>query len=355
LARSANSGKIDTVHDKTASFRAEDDGGPPGVAILVSDGVSVLGLGVASDIFGTDITTEAGNPLYRRYICASDPSVTTDAGFRIEVPYGLEALETAQTIVVLSAADPDLAPAEVLDALRRAHSRGQRILSLCTGAFLLAAAGLLDGRTATTHWVECAELARRYPRVHVDPGVLYIDEGNVLTSAGSAAGIDLCLHVVEQDYGADIAARVARDLVVPLYRSGGQAQYIEAPVPGPRHADLLTDTLEWLRAHPAEPVTVAELAARSAVSPRTFARRFTAVTGTTLLAWLTRERLRLAQRLLETGDSPVDLVARQCGFGSPDNLRKHFTRELRTTPQAYRRAFRAAPSGQRGLCRHPRP
>jgi AraC family transcriptional regulator, transcriptional activator FtrA len=259
----------------------------------------------------------------------------------MEVPHGLEALVAAQTVVVLPTEDLDRLPAAVPAALRLARSRGQRVLSLCTGAFVLAAAGLLDGHAATTHWEECADLARRYPRVRVDPGVLYIDEGDVLTSAGSAASVDLCLHVVERDYGAEVAARLARDLVVPLYRSGGQAQYIESPVHLPDSGDLFADTMNWLQAHLAEMVTVADLAERSAMSPRTFARRFLASTGTTPLAWLTRERLRSAKRLLETTDAPVDLVARMSGFGSPDNLRKHFARTLRTTPQAYRRTFRA--------------
>jgi AraC family transcriptional regulator, transcriptional activator FtrA len=337
----ADSGMIDSMHDKTANVRPAEHG-PPAVAILVPDGVTLFELGVASDVFGTYITTEAGCPLYRRYICGAAPSVTTEAGFRMEVPYGLEALGEAETVAVLPAcSNPHDAPDAVLQALRLARSRGQRIISLCTGAFVLAAAGLLDGHTATTHWSECADLARRHPRVRVDPGVLYVDEGDVLTSAGSAASVDLCLHVVERDYGAEIAAKVARDLVVPLYRSGGQAQYIEAPIRIADNGDLFADTMEWLRTHLAETITVADLAERSVMSPRTFARRFLASTGTTPLAWLTRERLRSAQRLLETSDVPVDLVARESGFGSPDNLRKHFARTLRTTPQAYRRTFRA--------------
>jgi transcriptional regulator GlxA family with amidase domain len=332
---------IDSMHDKTANLR-EAGNEPPVVAILVLEGVNLFELGVASDVFGTDITTDSGRPLYRRYICGAVPFVRTDAGFRMEVPHGLEALEAAQTVVVIPAENTDHLPDAVLHALRQARSRGQRVLSLCTGAFVLAAAGLLDGLAATTHWSECAELARRYPRVRVDPGVLYVDEGDVLTAAGSAASVDLCLHVVERDYGAEIAATVARDLVVPLYRSGGQAQYIDSPIRLPDNGDLFADTMGWLRSHLAETVTVADLAERSAMSPRTFARRFLASTGTTPLAWLTRERLRFAKRLLETSDAPVDLVARESGFGSPDNLRKHFARTLRTTPQAYRRTFRAA-------------
>jgi AraC family transcriptional activator FtrA len=343
---------IDSMHDKAANLGQGSERGPqrgsgqrkdepPSVAILVPEGVAVFELGVACDIFGTDITTDSGGPLYRRYICGAAPSVTTDAGFRMEVPHGLAALAAAQTVVVLPGDDQAPLPAAVPAALRLARSRGQRILSLCTGAFVLAEAGLLDGHVATTHWSECADLARRYPRVRVDPGVLYVDEGDLLTSAGSAASVDLCLHVVERDHGAEIAAKVARDLVVPLYRSGGQAQYIETPIRLPDNCDLFAGTMDWLRAHLAETVTVNDLAERSAMSPRTFARRFQASTGTTPLAWLTRERLRAAQRLLETSDAPVDLVARESGFGSPDNLRKHFARTLRTTPQAYRRTFRA--------------
>lgn len=341
---------IDMVHDKTAIRPATGGSLPaagalPGVAILVPEGVTLFELGVASDIFGTDITTNSGHPLYRLYVCGPAPWVATDRGFRIEVPHGIDALEAAQTVVVLPAVDPDQVPAAVLQALRRAHARGQRVISLCTGAFVLAAAGLLDGHAATTHWTECADLARRYPRIRVDPGVLYVDEGDLLTSAGSAASVDLCLHVVERDYGAEVAARIARDLVVPLYRAGGQAQYIEAPALIPDGGDLFADTMEWLRTHLAETVTVADLAGRSAMSARTFARRFVASTGTTPLAWLTTERVRYARRLLETSDAPVDLIARESGFGSADNLRKHFARALRTTPQSYRRTFRASASG----------
>jgi transcriptional regulator GlxA family with amidase domain len=312
---------------------------PPTVAVLVYDGVALFEFAAAHDVFGTEITTASGHPLYRLVICGAAASVTTEAGFRMEVPNGLDSVLAAQTIVVPPTETPGEIPAAVLDALRQARPRGQRVLSLCTGAFILAAAGLLDGHAATTHWSECAELARRYPRVRVDPGVLYTDEGDVLTSAGSAASLDLCLHVVQRDYGTEIAAKVARDLVVPLHRPGGQAQYIETPMPSPRDSDLFAETIGWMRGHLDEPVTVGDLAARSAMSPRTFARRFLASTGTTPLAWIVRERLRLAQRMLETSDLPIDVVARTSGFGSPDNLRKHFSRELRTNPQAYRRTF----------------
>jgi transcriptional regulator GlxA family with amidase domain len=315
---------------------------PPVVAIVVYDGLALFELAAANDVFGTDVATASGQLLYQVLICGHAKSVMTEAGFRMEVPRGLDALDQAHTIVVLPTLFPERVPTEVLDALRRAGSRGQRLMSLCTGAFVLAAAGLLDGRTATTHWSECADLARRYPRVAVDPDVLYVDEGELLTSAGSAASLDLCLHVLQRDYGTQVATRVARDLVIPLHRPGGQAQYIETPVPEPGGGgDLFADTLSWLQAHLDQEVTVADLAARAAMSPRTFARRFPASTGSTPLTWILRERVRLAQRLLETTDLPIDAIAGRTGFGTADNLRKHFGRMLHTTPQAYRRTFRS--------------
>jgi transcriptional regulator GlxA family with amidase domain len=321
------------VHDNLAI--------PPVVAVLAYDGLALFEFAVASDVFGTIVTAPSGAPLYRVTICGSAPSVTTDAGIRIQVPHGLDALDEAQTVIVPPTLFPDQVPAAVLDALRLARSRGKRVLSLCTGATVLAAAGILDGLTATTHWAECADLARRYPRVRVDPRVLYVDEGDVLTSAGSAASIDLCLHVLQRDYGTEIAHQVARDLVIPLYRPGGQAQYIETPMPAPDSGDLLAGTIGWLQAHLDQPVTADELAARASMSPRTFARRFLASTGTTAFQWIVRERVRLAQRLLETTSLPIEAVAHKSGFGTADNLRKHFSRALRTTPQAYRRAFAA--------------
>jgi transcriptional regulator GlxA family with amidase domain len=321
------------VHDKAAKPVRH-------VAIVVFDGVELLEMAVANDVFGTDITAADGRALYRVSICAAAPAVRTAAGFTMQVTNGLDVARGAHTIIVPPTGSPDhQVPAAVFDTLRAASDEGKRILSLCTGAFVLAEAGLLDGHTATTHWTQCAELARRYPKVRVDPKPLYVDEGNLLTAAGSAASLDLCLHVVQRDHGAEIANQVARDLVVPLHRPGGQAQYIETPLPPEAEADLFSDTLSWLRAHLAEPVEVNDLAHRATMSPRTFARRFVASTGTTPHQWILRERIRLAQRLLETTDLPVEAVARNSGFGTPDNLRKHFARAVRTTPQAYRRAF----------------
>jgi len=227
----------------------------------------------------------------------------------------------------------------VFDALRRAHARGCRIISLCTGAFILAEAGLLKGRRATTHWTECDDLARRYPDVSVDPGVLYVDEGDILTSAGSAASIDLCLYVVRCDYGSDVATRLARETRRPAparRRPGAVHRY---PLPALDDSSLFADTITWAQEHLNEPLTVADLAARSAMSPRTFARQFLAATGTTPHQWLQRQRVHLAQRLLETSDFSIESVAAGTGFCTAGNLRKHFSRILHTSPQAYRRTF----------------
>jgi AraC family transcriptional regulator, transcriptional activator FtrA len=337
------------VRDKTAKL-LQGQGGRPRpspsaceahpVVVVVYDGISPFELGVACDIFGGDYAAAFGVPWYRLTICGHASLVTMDVGIQMHVPHGLEALQTAGTVVLPPTELPEQVPAEVLAALREARQRGCRMVSLCSGAFVLAAAGVLDGHPATTHWSECADLARRYPEVRVDPGVLYVDDGDLLTSAGSAASIDLCLHLVQRDYGTEVATRMARDLVVPLQRDGGQAQYIEAPVPVLDAANLFADTVAWLQEHLDQPVTVNDLAARAAMSPRTFARRFLAAVGTTPYQWLVQERVRLAQRLLETSDLPVEIVAERSGFGSADNFRKHFARALRTSPQAYRRAFR---------------
>jgi AraC family transcriptional activator FtrA len=321
------------MHDKTATL-------PEPVALVVYDGVPAFEIGVACDVFGAHYAQEFGVPWYQLTVCGATPSVQLDVGLRMEVPHGLDAIGPAGTVVVLPTDQPDQVPAAVLEALRAARARGQRILSLCTGAFVLAAAGILDGRRATTHWAECAELAARYPRVTVDPGVLYVDEGNLLTSAGSAASIDLCLHVVQRDFGREVATRLARDLVVPLYRDGGQAQFIDTPMPVLDERHLFADTLAWLQAHLDQEVTVRDLADRAAMSPRTFARRFLASTGVTPYQWIVRERVRLAQRMLETTDLPIDAVAVNAGFCTADNLRKHFGRAVRTSPHAYRDSFR---------------
>jgi AraC family transcriptional regulator, transcriptional activator FtrA len=320
------------MHDETANS-------PHEVAVLVCDGFGVLEFGIACDVFGGPPPVPTARPWYRLVLCGPAGSAAAVAGVRVRLPRGPSALRTADTVVVLPAEPVAAVPAAVLDELRAARRRGARLVSLCSGALVLAAAGLLDGHRATTHWAEAARLAAEHPAVTVDPGVLFVDEGDLLTSAGSAAALDLCLHLVRRDHGSEVATRLARELVVPLQRDGGQAQYIDPPVPSPPGRDPFGDTLDRLRADPGRPVTVAELAERSAMSPRTFARRFLAATGETPYRWLVRERVRHAQRLLETSGLPIDAVALRSGFGTADNLRKHFRRTLRTTPAAYRRAF----------------
>ena len=325
---------IDAVRDKPAN-RPDHK-----VAVVVYDGFAPFDLGVVCEVFGEDPRVAPGDPWYRLFICGDTSApVTADTGFQILVPHGLETLADVDTVIVTPTYRPDEVTESVFAALRKAHARGCRILSLCTGAFVLARAGLLDGRRAATHWTECDELARRFPLVSVDAGVLYVDEGDILTGAGSAASFDLLLHIVRQDYGSDVATQLARQLVVPPQRDGGQAQFIEQPLPELDDANLFADTVTWVQEHLDHPVTVEDLAERSAMSPRTFARRFQAATGTTPYQWLLGQRVHLAQRLLETSDLSVETVAERSGFCTAGNLRKHFGRVVHTSPQAYRRAF----------------
>lgn len=300
--------------------------------------------GVASDVFGIDRTADYGVPWYRLTVCSiGGRAVTSEIGLRLSGAAGLSALDDAD-IVILPPLHPQApAPDGLLRALRRAHRRGARLVSLCTGAFVLAAAGLLDGRVGTTHWEECEQLAAEYPLVCVDPGVLYVDGGDVLTSAGSAACIDLCLHIVRCDHGAEVAARLARELVVPPFREGGQAQYIESPLPTLDPTDPFLEVLSWAQANLGEPITIADLAKRAAMSKRNFARRFLAALGTTPYRWILRQRLQLAQRLLETTDLSVQAIAEASGFATAANLRARFLDGAQTTPSAYRRSFRGEP------------
>ena len=344
----SESGMIDIVRAKTAKEPIAPDGcsrrparrATHDVAIVVYDGFTPFELGVACEVFGDDRWVLAGDPWYRLFICGDTSApVTADGGFQIMVPHGLEKLADVDTVIVSPTYRPWDVSESVYEALRQAHARGCRILSLCGGAFVLAEAGLLDGRRAATHWAECDELARRYPLLSVDPGVLYVDEGDILSGAGSAASIDLCLHIVRQDYGSEVATQLARQLVVPPQRDGGQAQFIEQPLPALDSSNLFADTLAWLQEHLDESVTVEDLAVRSAMSPRTFARRFVATTGTTPYQWLLRQRVQLAQRLLEASDLSIEIVAEKSGLGTAGNLRKHFSRLVHTSPQAYRHTF----------------
>jgi transcriptional regulator GlxA family with amidase domain len=288
-------------------------------------------------------------PLYEFTTCspAGAAHAVAASGFSIVPEHDLGALETADTIVVPAyerVFEP--APGEVLEALRRAHRRGARTISVCTGAFALAHAGLLDGRRATTHWGFADELAARFPEIEVDASVLYVDEGAVMTSAGVSAGLDLALHVIRSDFGAAAGAAVARRMVAPPYRDGGQAQFIELAAGGEDAVAAerlsLEETRAWALERLAEPLDVAAMARHAAVSPRTFARRFREETGTTPLQWLLSQRVLEARRLLEQSDLPIDEIAWRAGFGTAASLRDHFRRATSTSPSAYRRSFRPA-------------
>jgi transcriptional regulator GlxA family with amidase domain len=313
------------------------------VAVPVLDGVEVFELGVLCEVFGSDRTAD-GLPGYDfAVVAAEDGQLRSAAGFILTPAFGLDRLETADLIAVPAVDDAHRVrrdwPEPLLDALRRAAARGARVLSVCTGAFLLGAAGLLDGRACTTHWRHADELARRYPAAKVDPAVLYVEDGPVITSAGTAAGIDACLHLVRKEQGSVVANAIARRMVVPPHRDGGQAQYVERPVAEPA-ADTLGEVIEWLLRNLDRPVTVDELAGLAAMSPRTFARRFVQETGTTPQRWIIGQRVLLAQQLLEQTDDTVDVVAERAGFGSAATLRHHFRDWRSTTPNAYRRTFR---------------
>lgn len=314
------------------------------VAAVVGSHVAAFELGVAHEVFGLDRSEySAPDPWYRfRVVGAFGSAVpVTDGDWAITTPYRLADLADAQTVIVPvwpERAEP--APPEVLDALLAAHARGARLVSVCSGAFLLAQTGLLDGRRATTHWQYADEFAAAYPAIDVDPGVLFVDAGDgIFTSAGTAAGIDLCLHIVRLDHGAEVANKVARRMVVPPQRVGGQAQFVDVLVPDVCSDDPIARTLDWALAHIDRPLTVDGMAAQALLSPRSFARRFRAATGTTPMQWLLRQRVMHAQRLLEASDLPVDLVAQRCGFGTATALRVHFRRQVGTTPAAYRRTF----------------
>jgi transcriptional regulator GlxA family with amidase domain len=311
------------------------------VAVLAYEGMSMFGLGVTAEIFGCDRSAE-GLPRYDYAVTAAEPGVIrTDVGVPIVVEAGLDRFSAADLGIVVCWDEPDVLPPEpVLEALRALAARGGRVLSHCSGAFVLAAAGLLDGRRATTHWLYADRLASRYPAIDVDPGVLYVDDGQVITSAGTAAGIDACLHLLRQEHGAATANAIARRMVVPPHRDGGQAQFVPVHVDESDDPANLASLHEWTLQHLREPLTVADLAAHALMSPRTFARQFSASTGTTPHQWLTRARLMQAQELLEDSDHSIEQIATECGL-SPLMLRRHFARMCGTTPQAYRRTFSA--------------
>ena len=309
------------------------------VAVAVGQHVAAFELGVLCEVFGTDRSDE-GLPVYDFRVCAVEPPpLATNSGFSISPDHGIEDLADADLIAIAAWNTDHVPPPELLQALRDAVDRGARVMSVCTGAFVLAAAGLLDGRRATTHWRHAAQLAAQYPEIDVDANVLYVDEGLVLTSAGTAAGIDLCLHIVREEHGAAVANAIARRMVVPPHRDGGQAQYIEAPMVEHDRGDDLAVVLDWVQANLNKPFGVEHLARRANMSLRTFNRRFMATTGTAPHRWLITQRVARAQRLLEETDLDVEQVAEQTGFGTAATLRQHFARHRGTSPQAYRRSF----------------
>jgi transcriptional regulator GlxA family with amidase domain len=310
------------------------------IAVVATDRTPLFHLSVPCEVLGAD-RSDMGLPRHEVLVArAGRGPLRSSGGVTLQTPHGLEALEDADVVIVPWWGHHDEeAPASLLAALRRAHARGARVAGLCGGAFLLAAAGLLDGRRATTHWMYADKLAARYPRVRVEPQVLYVDEGDVLTSAGTAAAVDLCLHLLRGLSGAEVANAVARRMVVPPHRAGGQAQFVDVPVPDLGADDGLAEAMRWALEHLDEPLGVEDLAGRAAMSRRTFTRRFRERTGTSAHQWLLQQRTLLAQRLLETSDLPVEVVARRSGFGAAVTLRSHFQRTLGTSPRDYRATF----------------
>jgi transcriptional regulator GlxA family with amidase domain len=304
------------------------------VVVLALPAVEAFDLSIPAQVFA-----DPGLP--RRYeftVCSPTAGlVRSTAGFSVLAEHGLDALTTADTVVVPGYLPLDDPGERVGSALRQAAARGARMVSVCTGAFALAAAGLLDDRRATTHWAYADQLAARYPRVKVDPDVLWVDEGTVLTSAGLSAGIDLCVQLVRADHGSEAAISVARRLVVAPHRDGGQAQWLERPLPEPDQG--LAATCQWALQHLADPLTVADLARHAGWAPRTLTRQFAAQTGLAPMRWLTAARVREARRLLEATGLPVEVIAARCGLGTAANLRVHLARDAGATPTAYRAAY----------------
>ena len=313
---------------------------PPLVVTLAYDQLAIFEFGITAEFFAL-ARPEMDFVPYRFAVAAADPPpLRALGGVRVEVDGGLELLREANLIVVPGWRDVEEKPRpEIVTALRAASARGARVVSICSGVFLLAHAGLLDGRRATTHWRYTDKLARLFPRIRVEPDVLYVDEGDVMTSAGSAAGIDLLLHLVRTDYGPHVANMFARRMVVPPHRDGGQSQFVVQPI-AIRTNDRIASVADWMAGNLRAAITIAALADRAAMSVRTFTRRFRAATGTAPIEWLIRLRVRRAQDLLETSDASIDQVAYESGFGAPETLRHHFRRVVGTSPSAWRSAFR---------------
>lgn len=311
----------------------------PTIAVVAFDRISPFHLSVPCAVFGE---AHPGIPPFNFKVCTAETgSINTTAGFSLGISHDLSALRTADTIIVPSWRDPAERPPEsLLKALVAAQRRGAQVVGLCLGAYVLAEAGLLDGRRATTHWAYAQDFAQRYPLIRVDADVLYVEDENVLTSAGTAAGIDCCLHMVRQRYGAESANSVARRLVVPPHRRGGQAQFIEQPIPTSARSSRLSELIDWVRGNLNQVHTVDSLAERALMSRRTFTRQFRQLIGMTVVEWLHAERLALTQRLLESSDHSVDAISSLVGFGSPESLRLHFRRAFGVSPIAWRATFK---------------
>lgn len=315
------------------------------VAVLALDSVVPFDLATPLEVFNQTRLPD-GRSAYRVRICAPTPTIDASGSFAIQAHWGIEALADADTVVIPGLSEPIVTPVppEVINALRSAATRGTRIASICTGAFVLASTGLLDGLRATTHWVLTDELAARYPAIDVDPGVLYVDNDQFLTSAGAAAGLDLCLHMIRRDYGSAVAASTARMSVVPLEREGGQSQFIVHDRPPTPSGSALEPVLRWLQENFDSDVTLDEMARQAGMSTRTLNRRFREQMGTSPLQWLLRTRIRHAQHMLEVTDHPIDRVSEKVGFTSSAAFRERFKRIVGTTPLAYRAAFSSSPA-----------
>lgn len=311
------------------------------IGIVVFNDIIPFHLSVPCAVFEKAVDAK-GKPLYQLFVCGIESGpLRTNTGFSIVADHPLHKLEEADMVIVPSWSQPEvLPPQELIDALLRAHQRGAKVVGLCMGAFVLAAAGLLDGRPATTHWNWMNDFMRLYPSLKVDQNVLYVDDGDIVTSAGTSASIDCCLHLVRQQCGADIANSVARQLVVPPHRQGGQAQFVEQPVYITAGGDRFMQALNWASSHLQQALTVEQLADKALMSRRSFTRRFQQVTGTTFTQWLLNQRLSVAQRFLEKTDQPVERIAQESGFGSALSMRRHFQQQFKTSPSLYRREFK---------------
>jgi AraC family transcriptional regulator, transcriptional activator FtrA len=314
----------------------------PTVAAYLFEGMSAFELGCVTEVFALPRPELDVPSWYEFKACAeTDRPLRALGGFQLTAQHNMDEFTAADTLIVTAVPDVrGTIPEGLVAALRKAHERGARIVSICSGAFALAEAGLLDGRDATTHWRYADVFRQRFPKVRLDPDVLYVDEGSVLTGAGSAAGLDLCLHLIRRDHGSAVANAVARRLVLPPHRDGGQAQFIEAAVGVTSQDDGVARSLEWALENLSQPISIADLARVANVSHRSYLRHFARATGTSPLRWLVNQRLAAARALLETGDASIEQVGAAVGFADPATFRHHFTRTVGTSPSAYRKTFR---------------